>query len=69
MKTSDAEFRDWEAKLADHAENKRLHGTPAERDFAEATLGAIADVILAHRPKSRQPQPRKRKKAKRRATA
>ena len=28
-------------------------------------LDAIADVVLAYRPKSKQPKPKKRKKAKR----
>jgi hypothetical protein len=28
-------------------------------------VAAVADVVLAYRPKSRQPKPRKRKKAKR----
>jgi len=30
-----------------------------------ATLEQVADVVLAYRPKSKQPKPRKRKKAKR----
>lgn len=29
------------------------------------TLEAITDVVLAYRPKSKQPKPKKRKKAKR----
>lgn len=29
------------------------------------TVGHVADVVLAYRPKSKQPKPRKRKKAKR----
>jgi hypothetical protein len=31
-----------------------------------AILEQVADVVLAYRPKSRQPKPHKRKKAKRR---
>jgi hypothetical protein len=29
------------------------------------TVAAVADIVLAYRPKSKQPKPRKRKKAKR----
>jgi hypothetical protein len=32
---------------------------------APRVLDAIADVVLAYRPKSKQPKPKKRKKAKR----
>jgi hypothetical protein len=36
-----------------------------EHDIASEVLhGAIADVVLNYRPKSKQPKPRKRKKAK-----
>ncbi len=31
-------------------------------------LSAVADVVLAYRPKSKQPKPRKRKKAKKKTS-
>jgi hypothetical protein len=38
-----------------------LHGDPHAAD-PPAALEAIADVVLAYRPKSKQPKPHKRKK-------
>jgi hypothetical protein len=38
---------------------------PPTNKELRSVLEAIADVVLAHRPKSKQPKPRKRKKAKR----
>jgi hypothetical protein len=38
---------------------------PPLEDKAPAVLDAIADVVLAYRPKSKRKKPRKRKKAKR----
>jgi hypothetical protein len=46
-----------------------LHlGIPPE-PAAPKSLEQIADVVLNYRPKSKQPKPRTRKKAKRRATS
>jgi len=36
-----------------------------DADYEKAALEQIADVVLNYRPKSRQPKPKKRKKAKR----
>jgi hypothetical protein len=45
-----------------------VDGSPHPHEIGSscmATLEQVADVVLAYRPKSKQPKPRKRKKAKR----
>ncbi len=41
------------------------HPYDGHKKGCSKTMDAIADVVLNYRPKSKQPKPRKRKKAKR----